>query len=39
MGQLVLILGDLHIPFRAHELPEKFKKLLVSGGGGLAYGG
>merc|ERR1712137_1383869 len=28
---LVLVLGDLHIPYRAHELPEKFKKLLVPG--------
>ncbi|KAK9719217.1 Vacuolar protein sorting-associated protein 29 [Basidiobolus ranarum] len=28
---LVLILGDLHIPYRAHDLPQKFKKLLVPG--------
>eukprot|EP01094_Clydonella_sp_ATCC50884_P004375 TRINITY_DN133_c0_g1_i1.p1 TRINITY_DN133_c0_g1~~TRINITY_DN133_c0_g1_i1.p1 ORF type:complete len:184 (-),score=64.42 TRINITY_DN133_c0_g1_i1:338-889(-) len=26
---LVLVLGDLHIPHRAHSLPAKFKKLLV----------
>jgi hypothetical protein len=28
---LVLVIGDLHIPNRAHDLPAKFKKLLVSG--------
>ncbi|GAA5903220.1 hypothetical protein JCM5296_001209 [Sporobolomyces johnsonii] len=28
---LVLVLGDLHIPTRAHDLPAKFKKLLVPG--------
>ncbi|GAA5853514.1 hypothetical protein JCM5353_000829 [Sporobolomyces roseus] len=28
---LVLVLGDLHIPNRAHDLPSKFKKLLVPG--------
>ncbi|GAC93527.1 retrograde transport [Pseudozyma hubeiensis SY62] len=28
---LVLVIGDLHIPFRAHDLPAKFKKLLVPG--------
>ncbi|KAL1925627.1 uncharacterized protein VTP21DRAFT_510 [Calcarisporiella thermophila] len=28
---LVLIIGDLHIPHRAHDLPLKFKKLLVPG--------
>ncbi|CAH3110718.1 unnamed protein product, partial [Porites lobata] len=27
--QLVLVLGDLHIPHRQHSLPAKFKKLLV----------
>lgn len=27
---LVLVIGDLHIPNRAHDLPAKFKKLLVS---------
>jgi vacuolar protein sorting-associated protein 29 len=26
---LVLIIGDLHIPMRCHDLPAKFKKLLV----------
>ena len=25
----MLVLGDLHIPHRAHSLPAKFKKLLV----------
>ncbi|KAI8339949.1 vacuolar protein sorting-associated protein 29-like protein [Chlamydoabsidia padenii] len=28
---LVLGIGDLHIPHRAHDLPDKFKKLLVPG--------
>ncbi|GAA6063092.1 hypothetical protein JCM10212_003290 [Sporobolomyces blumeae] len=28
---LVLVLGDLHIPYRSHDLPAKFKKLLVPG--------
>ncbi|KAJ6499422.1 Metallo-dependent phosphatase [Mycena sanguinolenta] len=28
---LVLIIGDLHIPHRIHDLPVKFKKLLVPG--------
>jgi len=28
---LVLVLGDLHIPFRCNALPAKFKKLLVPG--------
>lgn len=28
---LVLVLGDLHIPFRQSSLPSKFKKLLVPG--------
>eukprot|EP01102_Stenamoeba_stenopodia_P009890 TRINITY_DN2935_c0_g1_i1.p1 TRINITY_DN2935_c0_g1~~TRINITY_DN2935_c0_g1_i1.p1 ORF type:complete len:194 (-),score=35.76 TRINITY_DN2935_c0_g1_i1:126-707(-) len=28
---LVLVIGDLHIPHRAHDLPQKFKKLLVPG--------
>ena len=27
---LVLVIGDLHIPYRIHDLPAKFKKLLVS---------
>ena len=29
--QLVLLIGDLHIPHRAADLPAKFKKLLVPG--------
>jgi len=28
---LVLVIGDLHIPHRSHDLPAKFKKLLVPG--------
>ncbi|KZT07859.1 Metallo-dependent phosphatase [Laetiporus sulphureus 93-53] len=28
---LVLAIGDLHIPHRVHDLPNKFKKLLVPG--------
>ncbi|KAF8515311.1 Metallo-dependent phosphatase-like protein [Hysterangium stoloniferum] len=28
---LVLVIGDLHIPYRIHDLPAKFKKLLVPG--------
>ena len=28
---LVLVIGDLHIPHRIHDLPLKFKKLLVTG--------
>ncbi|CEI88293.1 hypothetical protein G6F70_004993 [Rhizopus microsporus] len=28
---LVLAIGDLHIPYRTHGLPEKFRKLLVPG--------
>ncbi|TFL00719.1 Metallo-dependent phosphatase-like protein [Pterulicium gracile] len=28
---LVLVIGDLHIPHRVHDLPTKFKKLLVPG--------
>jgi vacuolar protein sorting-associated protein 29 len=27
-GTLVLLLGDLHIPHRAPDIPEKFKKIL-----------
>jgi vacuolar protein sorting-associated protein 29 len=30
-GELVLIIGDLHIPQRSVDLPEKFKELLVPG--------
>lgn len=29
--QLVLVLGDLHIPHRCNSLPARFKKLLVPG--------
>ena len=29
--QLVLVLGDLHIPHRCNSVPAKFKKLLVPG--------
>ncbi|ORY97535.1 putative membrane coat complex retromer, subunit VPS29/PEP11 [Syncephalastrum racemosum] len=28
---LVLVIGDIHIPHRVHDLPLKFKKLLVPG--------
>jgi len=28
-GELVLVLGDLNIPHRATDVPEKFKKMLV----------
>ncbi|OLL22897.1 Vacuolar protein sorting-associated protein 29 [Neolecta irregularis DAH-3] len=28
---LILVIGDLHIPYRAVDLPQKFKKLLVPG--------
>ena len=28
--QLVLVIGDLHVPHRASAVPAKFKKLLVS---------
>ncbi|KAK0544574.1 Vacuolar protein sorting-associated protein 29 [Tilletia horrida] len=28
---LVLVIGDLHLPYRAHDLPQRFKKLLVPG--------
>ncbi|TFK67255.1 Metallo-dependent phosphatase [Pluteus cervinus] len=28
---LVLVIGDLHIPHRVHDLPAKFKKLLLPG--------
>ena len=30
-GELVLLIGDLHIPQRSVDLPEKFKELLVPG--------
>ncbi|CAJ0767025.1 15177_t:CDS:2, partial [Entrophospora sp. SA101] len=28
---IILVLGDLHIPYRVNDLPLKFKKLLVPG--------
>ncbi|OTF75023.1 Calcineurin-like phosphoesterase domain containing protein, partial [Euroglyphus maynei] len=28
---LVLVIGDFHIPYRKHSLPNKFKKLLIPG--------
>lgn len=28
---LVLVIGDLHLPHRASDLPSKFRKLLVPG--------
>lgn len=30
-GELVLVLGDLHIPHRVERIPEQFKQLLVPG--------
>mmetsp|Transcript_8321 Transcript_8321/g.13773 ORF Transcript_8321/g.13773 Transcript_8321/m.13773 type:complete len:197 (+) Transcript_8321:76-666(+) len=30
-GELVLVLGDIHIPERANAIPEKFKRMLVPG--------
>merc|ERR1712226_793606 len=30
-GELVLIIGDFHIPRRAHDLPDPFKELLIPG--------
>merc|ERR1719231_71758 len=30
-GELVLVLGDLHLPHRKGDLPEQFKELLVPG--------
>lgn len=30
-GELVLVLGDLHIPSRAREIPAPFKRMLVPG--------
>ena len=29
--QLVLVLGDVHIPHRKDDMPEQFKDLLVPG--------
>lgn len=31
ISQLVLVIGDLHIPHRSNGLPGKFRKLLVPG--------
>lgn len=28
-GELVLVLGDYHIPHRAASVPEKFQRMLV----------
>lgn len=28
-GELVLVLGDFHIPHRAASIPEKFQRMLV----------
>jgi hypothetical protein len=28
-GELVLVLGDFHIPHRAAGIPEKFQRMLV----------
>lgn len=28
-GELVLVVGDFHIPHRASDIPEKFKKILI----------
>jgi hypothetical protein len=28
-GELVLVVGDFHIPHRASHIPEKFKRMLV----------
>eukprot|EP00823_Brevimastigomonas_motovehiculus_P009402 TRINITY_DN9067_c0_g1_i1.p1 TRINITY_DN9067_c0_g1~~TRINITY_DN9067_c0_g1_i1.p1 ORF type:complete len:201 (+),score=28.42 TRINITY_DN9067_c0_g1_i1:40-642(+) len=30
-GELVLVLGDMHIPHRKEDIPEQFKNLLVPG--------
>ena len=29
LGEFVLIIGDVHIPQRAVDIPEKFKELLL----------
>ena len=31
LGEFALIIGDLHIPQRSSDIPEKFKDLLVPG--------
>ena len=28
-GELVLVVGDFHIPHRAANIPEKFQRMLV----------
>lgn len=28
-GELVLVVGDFHIPHRAIKIPEKFQRMLV----------
>jgi hypothetical protein len=28
-GELVLVVGDFHIPHRAASIPEKFQRMLV----------
>ncbi|KAL3786332.1 hypothetical protein ACHAW5_001517 [Stephanodiscus triporus] len=30
-GELVLLVGDHHIPMRAHSIPKQFRKLLIPG--------
>jgi vacuolar protein sorting-associated protein 29 len=30
-GELVLVIGDFHMPMRAIDIPDKFKELLVPG--------
>ena len=30
-GELVLVIGDFHLPMRAVDIPDKFKELLVPG--------
>ena len=30
-GELVLVLGDYHIPTRASVIPEKFKRYVMHG--------
>ena len=30
-GELVLVLGDMHIPERAHSIPPAFSRMLVAG--------
>ena len=29
LGEFVLIIGDMHIPQRAVDIPDKFKELLL----------